>query len=129
VYAIHEESLLDAEMPSWDELCLTWTQPALLPTRLKACANGGGSTTSSTRTLEKAMLVQQAARKTSSAVGLIMPPQVMGGTRSCENVSQSNFVFTILERTSPDIGRDQMCELEAKSKKRLHTGEYGLNEN
>lgn len=32
VYAIHEESLLDAEMPAWDELCLTWKDLAVLPT-------------------------------------------------------------------------------------------------
>jgi hypothetical protein len=36
IHAIYEESLLDAEMLSWDQLSLTWEQMRVLPTKLKA---------------------------------------------------------------------------------------------
>jgi hypothetical protein len=41
----------------------------------------------------------------------------------------SDFVFTILKRTSPDMERGEIDLLESSWKDRLHTREYGLNEN
>lgn len=36
VLAVREESALDAEMPSWEEISVTWEQLRVLPTRWKA---------------------------------------------------------------------------------------------
>jgi len=35
IHAIHEESLLDAEMPAWERLSLTWEDLRVLPTKWK----------------------------------------------------------------------------------------------
>ena len=43
--------------------------------------------------------------------------------------SPENFLFSILQRTSPDLDRDDVLRLEASWKERLHSREYGLNEN
>jgi hypothetical protein len=54
--------------------------------------------------------------------------QVMGETKLKER-QPSDFLFTILQRTSPDMERNEISLLESSWKDRLHTRENGLNDN
>jgi hypothetical protein len=40
-----------------------------------------------------------------------------------------NFRFTILQRRSPDMEQNEVCQLEANWKDRLHICEWGFNYN
>ena len=52
-----------------------------------------------------------------------------GGNKKLKERDPSYFVFTILQRTSPDTERDEIGRIEAGWKDRLHTREHGLNDN
>jgi hypothetical protein len=52
-----------------------------------------------------------------------------GGNKRLRSRDPSNFLFSILQRTSPDMVADDVIRLEGTWKDRLHTREFGLNEN
>ena len=53
-----------------------------------------------------------------------------GGNVLLRDRSPENFSFSILERVSPDMETDDVCELETTWKDRLHTrSPLGLNDN
>jgi hypothetical protein len=52
-----------------------------------------------------------------------------GGNTKLKERQASDFLFTILQRTSPDTERGEIGILESNWKDRLHTREYGLNDN
>ncbi len=52
-----------------------------------------------------------------------------GGNKLLRGRDPKNFRFTILQRVSPDMGSEEVQELEASWKRRLHAREYGLNKN
>jgi len=52
-----------------------------------------------------------------------------GDAKKLKTCDPANFVFTILERTSPDMEPREIQSLEATWKGRLHTIEHGLNDN
>jgi hypothetical protein len=51
----------------------------------------------------------------------------MGITKELSKRDPNGFVFTILERTSPDLPAEDVIALEQTWMARLHTKEYGLN--
>jgi hypothetical protein len=130
VYAIHEESLLDAEMPTWDKLCLTWKDLALLPTKWKAALRQWrGIYYIFDVGIGKGYVGSASGEENILGRWLNYAATGHGGNKKLRERDPSNFLFTILQRTSPDMDRDQVCELETNWKERLHTREYGLNEN
>jgi hypothetical protein len=52
-----------------------------------------------------------------------------GGNKELRKRDPSNFQFSILQRVSPDMQADEVIQLEQTWKTRLHTREFGLNEN
>lgn len=52
-----------------------------------------------------------------------------GGNRKLRGLKPEGFVFSILERMSQDIPQDELNRRENEWKVRLHTREYGLNDN
>ena len=52
-----------------------------------------------------------------------------GGNKQLRSRSPENFRFSILQRVSPDMDPDQVIQLEASWKERLHTRTFGLNDN
>ena len=52
-----------------------------------------------------------------------------GDAKKLKQCNARNFVFTILERTSPDMGKSDIVALEGNWKARLHIVEHGLNDN
>ena len=52
-----------------------------------------------------------------------------GGNKRLRTRKPENLRFSILERVSPDTPSDDVVRLEKTWKDRLHTKQYGLNEN
>jgi hypothetical protein len=52
-----------------------------------------------------------------------------GGNKELQNSIAADLRFSILQRTSPDLGAEAVVALEASWKQRLHTREFGLNRN
>jgi hypothetical protein len=131
VHAICEESLLVRPMPDWHALTLSWQELQVLPASWKnrlqqwrgiyfifdRSARMGyvGSACGGDNLLGR--------WKDYAATG-------HGGNRLLRNCDPENFSFSILQRVSPDMERDEINRLESSWKDRLHTrAPMGLNDN
>ncbi|MBN1509709.1 MAG: GIY-YIG nuclease family protein [Sedimentisphaerales bacterium] len=131
VLAILEDSALDAAMPEWDAIDLTWEQLSILPARWRAAL-------SQWRGIYYIFDASDGKGYVGSAYGkdnLLGRWQDYaahghGGNRLLRRRDPRNFRFTILQRVSPDMEVDDVIRLEGSWKQRLHTREpYGLNAN
>jgi hypothetical protein len=130
IHAIHEESLLDAEMPPWDQITLTWEDLGVLPAKWKDALRQW-------RGVYYIFDVRIGRGYVGSACGtdnllgrwLNYASSGHGGNKQLRERKPSDFVFSILQRTSPDMDRDEITRLESSWKDRLHTRDYGLNDN
>jgi hypothetical protein len=130
IHAIHEESVLDAEMPPWDRLALTWEELRVLPPKWKAAL-------SQWRGIYYVFDVKVGKGYVGSACGeenilgrwLDYAASGHGGNKRLKQRDPDNFRFTILQRTSPDMEQDEVIRMEGSWKDRLHTRDYGLNDN
>ena len=131
VVAVLEDSALDAAMPEWERIDLSWDELAVLPTRWQAALSQWRAVY---------FIFDEADGKgyVGSAYGpgnllkrwLNYAASGHGGNRLLRQRDPNNFRFTILQRVSPDMERDDVIRLEATWKDRLHTREpHGLNEN
>lgn len=131
VLAVHEESLLDAEMPEWDEINLSWDELSVLPVRWRqALSQWRGIYFIFDETDGKGYV--GAAYGSGNLLGrwLNYAATGHGGNRLLRQRDPGNFRFTILQRVSPDMDADDVIRLEASWKDRLHTrGASGLNDN
>lgn len=130
VRAIHETSLLKADMPPWDELVLTFQELRLLPTAWSARLaewrgiylimdeSDGRCYVGSAYGTENLLSRWQAYARTGH-----------GGNRDLKDRDPSRFRFSILQRVSPDLDAADVIRLENSWKNRLHTRELGLNAN
>jgi hypothetical protein len=131
VHAVLEGSALDAAMPRWDAIDLTWEELAVLPPswRLKLSewrgvyyildASDGkgyvGSAYGKTNLLGRWQSYAAAGH---------------GGNRLLRGRDPHHFRFTILERVSPDMDPDEVIRREGSWKQRLHTRDpHGPNDN
>jgi hypothetical protein len=130
IHAIHEESMFVAEMPSWGELSLTWADLKVLPNTWKAAL-------AQWRGVYFILDVTDGKGYVGSAFGnenLLHRWQNYADTGHGGNIklkkdrNPENFIFTILQRTSPDMEKADVERLES-SWNRLHTREFGLNDN
>lgn len=130
IAAITEESRLVEAMPGWDQLAFAWNQLAALPTSWKAAL-------SQWRGVYFIFDVARCQGYVGSAYGIDnilgrwrnYASSGHGGNRQLRSSNPNDLRFTILQRTSPDLEAAEVIRLEAKWKDRLHTREYGLNEN
>jgi hypothetical protein len=131
ILAILEDSALDADMPEWDAIVLTWEELGVLPTRWKAALSQWRGIYYIFDTLDQKGYVGSAYGESNllgrwqnyAAVG-------HGGNRLLRQRDPRNFRFTILQRVSPDMDASDVIRLESSWKQRLHTREpYGLNDN
>lgn len=131
VHAILEESMLDAAMPAWNELTLTWEELAVLPTRWQAAlAQSRGIYYIHDTTDGKAYVGAAYGKDNLLGRWQHYASSGHGGNRLLRKRDPKHFVFTILERVSPDMDADDAIRLESTWKTRLHTRTpQGLNEN
>ena len=131
VISILEESALDAVMPPWDEISLSWSDIAVLPSRWKAAL-------SQWRGVYLIFDKSDGKSYVGSAYGannvlgrwINYATSGHGGNRLLKSREPQNFQFTILQRVSPDMEPGDVVRLEGTWKERLHTRQpSGLNEN
>jgi hypothetical protein len=131
VLAILEESALDAAMPEWDAIDLTWVELGVLPTQWK-------SRLSEWRGIYYIFDISDGKGYIGSAYGEYnllgrwsnYAARGHGGNRLLQQRDPRNFRFTILQRVSPDMEAHDVIRLESSWKQRLHTRKpYGLNDN
>jgi hypothetical protein len=131
VVAVLEDSALDATMPGWDAINLTWEELSVLPTRWK-------SALSQWRGIYYIFDSSDGKGYVGAAYGvdnilgrwLGYAKRGHGGNRLLRQRDPQSFRFTILQRVSPDMEPGDVIRLEASWKERLHTrAPLGLNDN
>lgn len=131
IHAILDESALDAAMPEWDAIDLTWEELGVLPTRWK-------SKLREWRGIYYIFDTSDGKGYVGSAYGennLLGRWQAYaarghGGNRVLRQRDPRNFRFTILELAAPNRDASDVIRLENSWKQRLHTCQpYGLNDN
>ncbi|MCR9257690.1 MAG: GIY-YIG nuclease family protein [Alphaproteobacteria bacterium] len=131
VRAIHDESLLDADMPDWDKINLTWDELAILPIKWRqALSQWRGIYFIFDESDGKGYIGSAYGSGNLLGRWVNYAATGHGGNKQLRKRNPQNFRFTILQRVSPDLGMDEVIRLEASWKDRLHTrGEFGLNDN
>jgi hypothetical protein len=131
VHAIREESALDAQIPKWQEINLTWEDLKILPKPWKVLM-------SQWRGIYYIFDVSNCKGYVGSACGkdnLIgrwenYAATGDGGNKLLRGRDPANFRFSILERVNPDLDKSEVDRIETTWKQRLHTyAPQGLNEN
>ena len=129
VHAITEDSVLVMDVPRWNEISLTCETLPICPVKWQdALKQWRGVYYIFDR--ERRMGYVGAAYGNENIWHRWMTHTKKGGdAKKLKQCDARNFVFTILERTSPDIEARDIVTLEGNWKSRLHTIEYGLNDN
>ncbi len=131
IFSIHEDSVLEADMPEWDTINLSWDELSVLPTRWKLLL-------SQWRGIYYIFDTSDGKGYVGSAYGdnnilgrwLNYAISGHGGNRLLRKRNPRNFQFTILQRVSPDMISSDVIRLESTWKERLHSREpFGLNDN
>jgi len=131
ILAVLEDSALDAAMPEWNAIDLTWGELDVLQARWK-------SALSHWRGIYYIFDSSDGKGYVGSAYGennllgrwLNYAARGHGGNLLLRQRDPENFRFSILERVSPDMDARDVIRLESSWKERLHTREpYGLNDN
>jgi hypothetical protein len=131
IIAIAEESLLEAGMPSWERIAISWDELQVLPSSWKTAlshwrgiyfifdySDGKGYVGSAYGSNNLLGRWQNYANRGH------------GGNRLLIQRDPKNFSFTILQRVSPDMDAQEVIIVENSWKERLHTrSPFGLNEN
>ena len=131
VLAVLEDSALDAAMPAWDEIDLSWEELSVLPTRWKAAlAQWRGIYLIFDKSDGKGYVGSAYGKDNILGRWLAYAARGHGGNRLLRQRDAYNFQFTILQRVSPDMEPDEIIRLESSWKQRLHThAPEGLNDN
>ncbi len=131
VEAIQEESILKQPIPPWNSLVLRWEELAVLPSRWS-------SALAEWRGIYFIFDCSDCKGYAGSACG---PENILGrwknyatsghgGNAQLRKRDPKNFLFSILERVSPDLDQEAVITAEATWKERLHTrAPFGLNDN
>ena len=131
VFAIHEDSALVAPMKNWREIAFSWEELAVLPRPWRAAL-------SQWRGIYYIFDSSAGKGYVGSAYGQFnllgrwkgYAKLGHGGNRLLRDRDPHSFRFSILERVSPDMNRDDVIRLESTWKERLHTRTpFGLNDN
>jgi hypothetical protein len=131
IFAILLDSALDAAMPEWGEIILTWKELGLLPMGWKSALSQWRGIYLVFDTSDGKGYVGSAYSK-DNLLGrwLNYAARGHGGNRLLRQRDPLNFRFSILQRVSPNMEAQDVILLEKSWKKRIHTYQpYGLNDN
>lgn len=131
VLSIFEDSALDAAMPEWDEITLSWEELSVLPSRWKsALSQWRGIYYIFDSTDSKGYVGSAYGEANLYGRWLNYAAHGHGGNKLLKQRDPRNFRFSILQRVSPDMNTGDLIRLEGSWKERLHTRyPYGLNDN
>ena len=131
IQAVFEESVLDAVMPAWDAIDVTWEELRILPTKWKSALQHWRGIYYIFDTSDGKGYVGSA-----SGAGNILDRWLgyaatgHGGNKLLKQRNPANFRFSILQRLSPDLEAAQVIQVESSWKLRLHSrAPFGLNDN
>jgi len=131
ISSILEHSALDAVMPDWDQINISWEQLCVLPSSWR-------SALSHWRGIYYIYDMSDGKGYVGSAYGeanlygrwINYAARGHGGNRLLKKRDPKNFRFSILQRVSPDMDAKDLIQIENTWKERLHTRHpYGLNDN
>lgn len=130
ILSIHQESVLDAAMPEWDKINLSWENLRVLPSRWRAAL-------SQWRGIYYIFDTSDGKGYVGSAYGgsnlygrwLSYAAKGHGGNKLLKARDPKYLLFSILQRVSPDMEAAEVIQIEGSWKDRLHTRTHGLNEN
>jgi hypothetical protein len=130
VDAIREASTLEEVPPTWDEMVVRWSELKVLPSTWQASLKEWRGIyyiwdSSDGRGYVGAAYGAENILKRWLNYGATGH----GGNKELRKRDPNNFQFSILQRVSPDMPPDEVIRLEQTWKVRLHTREFGLNEN
>lgn len=131
VLAIHERRALDQELSDWSEIALTWNQLRVMPRAWETKLSEWRAIYYIRDSSDGKGYVGSACGK-DNLIGrwLNYAADGHGGNKLLRARNPENFVFSILQRVSPDSERDEVIRIENTWKLRLHTrAPDGLNEN
>lgn len=127
VRAITKENQLTADMPAWDELVLTWEQLCIMPSSWKARLSQWRGIYFIFDTLrEKGYVGSASGGENMLGRWTDYARSGHGGNAGLQESRPQDLRFSILQRTSPDMLRAEVEELEARWKVRLHVRDHGL---
>jgi hypothetical protein len=131
VVAILEDSALDAPMKEWDEIEFSWEELGILPKRWRSKLNEWrGIYFIFDRRDGKGYVGSAYSENNILGRWLNYAGSGHGGNRLLRPRDPRTFLFTILQRVSPDMDATDVIQLESSWKKRLHTyAPHGLNDN
>ncbi len=131
VLTILEDSALVSAMPEWSSIVLKWEELGILPAHWRVAL-------SQWRGIYYIFDASDGKSYVGSAYGdknilgrwLNYSTSGHGGNSQLRKRNPENFHFSILQRVSPDMDVDEVIQLEAAWKTRLHTrAPHGLNDN
>ena len=131
VQSILEESALDAQLPEWYEIDLSWAELKVIPWRLR-------ERLSQWRAIYYIFDKSDGKGYVGSAYGeqnLLARWENYaqtghGGNQLLRKRKRENLQFSVLQRVSPDMDPTEVIQLESTWKNRLHTrAPTGLNDN
>lgn len=130
VQAILETSTFSEEMPRWNDLVLNWHQLHVLPSKWSSALSHWRGIYLIFDTSDGQGYVGSAYGN-QNILGRWRNYAVTGdgGNKALKKRDPDNFRFSILERVSPDLDAADVIRIEASWKTRMHTREFGLNEN
>ena len=131
VSAIAEEPLLLARMPDWHDLSLDWHQLAVLPSVWRgALSQWRGVYLIIDRSDGRQYVGSACGRENILQRWLDYSRTGHGGNKLLRARDPTNFVFSILQRVSPDLPEGEVVAIESSWKLRLRSRmPDGLNEN
>jgi len=131
VHAIHEESVLVPALPDAQSLTLTWQELGALPKSWRqAFAQWRGVYLIYDGEIEKSYVGSAYGAENLLSRWENYSKTGHGGNKLLRSRDPKSFVFSILQRVSPDMDADHVIALESSWKDRLHTRyPRGLNDN
>lgn len=131
VHAINEESLLIRPIPDWHSLSLSWQELKTLPAHWKAAlAQWRGIYFIYDKAVRMGYVGSAYGADNLMGRWLGYAASGHGGNKLLRAREPDDFVFSILQRVSPDLDAGDVIAIENSWKERLQTrSPFGLNEN
>ena len=128
--SIRESSAFETPMGAWEELIMTWSELKVLPAKWQSSLKEWRGIYFILDTSDGRGYVGS-AYGTDNILGRWINYGISGhgGNKGLRKRDPNNFLFSILQRVSPDMPFEEVIRLEQTWKTRLHTREFGLNEN
>lgn len=130
IASILETSSFSEDMPEWRELILSWRELSSLPAPWRsALAEWRGIYLITDNSDGKAYVGSAYGKENLLGRWTGYAKTGHGGNRQLRERDPNGFVFSILQRVSPDMEAEDVVKLEDSWKKRLQTRSLGLNSN